>query len=94
MPGSAIDGIDALYSTVQMPSGIPVATLAIGKAGAKNAAYLSVQMLALNNESLSAKLAEDRAKQATNLEEDSKKVEVLLKDKSWKPILKLMSFAA
>ena len=78
MPGSAVDGLDALYSTVQMPAGIPVATLAIGKAGAKNAAYLSVQMLALNNENLAAKLIEERAKQAANLEEDSKKIEVLL----------------
>lgn len=79
MPGSAVDGLDALYSTVQMPAGIPVATVAIGKAGAKNAAYLAVQILALNNDNLSAKLAEDRAKQEKNLIEDSKKIEVLLK---------------
>lgn len=82
MPGSAVDGIDALYSTVQMPAGIPVATVAIGKAGAKNAAYLALQMLSLNNESLAAKLVEDRAKQEKNLIEDSKKIEVLLKDKA------------
>ena len=82
MPGSAIDGIDALYSTVQMPGGIPVATVAIGKAGAKNAAYLALQSLALNNESIASKLADDRAKQSEALIEDSKKIEVLIKEKA------------
>lgn len=82
MPGSAIDGIDALYSTVQMPGGIPVATVAIGKAGAKNAAYLALQILALNNESIASKLADDRAKQSEALVEDSKKIEVLIKEKA------------
>lgn len=79
MGGSAVNGIDALYSTVQMPAGMPVATLAIGKAGAKNAAYLAIQILALSDDSLSTKLAEDRAKQEKSLEEDSKKIEVLLR---------------
>ena len=82
MPGSAIDGIDALYSTVQMPGGIPVATVAIGKAGAKNAAYLALQILALNNESIASKLTDDRAKQSEALIEDSKKIEVLIKEKA------------
>lgn len=82
MPGSAIDGIDALYSTVQMPGGIPVATVAIGKAGAKNAAYLALQILALNNESIASKLVDDRAKQSEALIEDSKKIEVLIKEKA------------
>jgi phosphoribosylaminoimidazole carboxylase PurE protein len=44
---SPLKGLDALYSTVQMPSGVPVATMAIGKAGAKNAAILAAQILAL-----------------------------------------------
>ena len=82
MPGSSVGGVDALYSTVQMPGGIPVATVAIGKAGAKNAAYLALQILATNNENLSAKLEEDRTKQEKNLIEDSKKIEVLIKEKS------------
>lgn len=82
MPGSAIDGIDALYSTVQMPGGIPVATVAIGKAGAKNAAYLALQILALCNDSIASKLADDRAKQSEALIEDSKKIEVLIKEKA------------
>ena len=47
MPGGSLNGVDALYSTVQMPGGIPVATMAIGKAGAKNAGLFAVQILAL-----------------------------------------------
>jgi len=49
MPGGALNGVDALYSTVQMPAGIPVATMAIGKAGAKNAGIFAVQILALTD---------------------------------------------
>jgi 5-(carboxyamino)imidazole ribonucleotide mutase len=52
MPGGALNGVDALYSTVQMPGGIPVATMAIGKAGAKNAGIFAVQVLALSDASL------------------------------------------
>jgi len=48
--------VDALYSTVQMPAGVPVATVAIGSAGAKNAAVLAVQMLALADRALALKL--------------------------------------
>ena len=65
-----------------MPGGIPVATVAIGKAGAKNAAYLALQILALNNENIASKLADDRAKQSEALIEDSKKIEVLIKEKA------------
>jgi 5-(carboxyamino)imidazole ribonucleotide mutase len=53
-----LGGIDALLSTVQMPGGVPVATVAIGKAGAKNAAILAVQILALSDETLASKLAD------------------------------------
>lgn len=56
----ALDGLDALLSTVQMPGGIPVASVAIGKAGAKNAGYLAVQMLATSDESLHQKLRAER----------------------------------
>lgn len=52
------NGMDALLSTVQMPPGVPVATVAIGKAGAKNAAVLAVQILALSDETLAKKLAD------------------------------------
>ena len=61
LEGSALNGVDALYSTVQMPAGIPVATVAIGSAGAKNAAVLAAEILALTDDSLSGKLAEFRA---------------------------------
>jgi 5-(carboxyamino)imidazole ribonucleotide mutase len=78
MPSGMMDGLDALLSTVQMPGGMPVATLAVGKAGAKNAAYLALQILALSDEELKAKLEEDRIAQAKKVEMDSKEVEVRL----------------
>jgi 5-(carboxyamino)imidazole ribonucleotide mutase len=59
-----LSGLDALLSTVQMPSGVPVATVAIGKAGAKNAAVLAVQILALSNKALAGKLSKLKATQA------------------------------
>ncbi|HEB9344696.1 TPA: 5-(carboxyamino)imidazole ribonucleotide mutase [Campylobacter coli] len=78
MPGSALASMDSLFSTVQMPGGIPVGTLAVGKAGAKNAAYLAMQILALNDEALAEALKQDRKNQEENLISDSKSVEVLL----------------
>ncbi|WP_024791206.1 5-(carboxyamino)imidazole ribonucleotide mutase [Lebetimonas sp. JS032] len=78
MPSGMMDGLDALLSTVQMPGGMPVATLAVGKAGAKNAAYLALQILALSDEELNAKLEEDRISQAKKVEMDSLEVEVKL----------------
>lgn len=60
MPGGALNGVDALYSTVQMPAGIPVATMAIGKAGAKNAGIFAVQIIALGNAPLTEALKEFR----------------------------------
>jgi 5-(carboxyamino)imidazole ribonucleotide mutase len=80
MAGSAINGIDALFSTVQMPSGMPVATVAIGKTGAINSAYLAMQILALSNEELFVKLQEDRVKKAKQVEADSKDIEVLISE--------------
>ncbi len=55
-----LQGMDALLSTVQMPGGIPVACVAVGKPGAKNAAYLAAQMLALSDPDLVARLKEER----------------------------------
>jgi 5-(carboxyamino)imidazole ribonucleotide mutase len=52
LPGGALNGLDALYAMVQMPGGIPVATMAIGKAGAKNAGLFAVQLLALGSPDL------------------------------------------
>ena len=59
----ALKGMDSLLSIVQMPAGIPVGTLAIGKAGAINAALLAAAMLASGDEGLAGRLAEWRAKQ-------------------------------
>lgn len=78
MSGINLASMDSLFSTVQMPRGIPVATLAIGKAGAVNAAYLAVQILALNDENLALALQKDRQAQENQLIADSKSVEVLL----------------
>lgn len=58
LPASELSGVDALYSIVQMPPGIPVATVAIGKAGAINAAVLAVEILALQDVELKRKLEE------------------------------------
>jgi len=68
MPGGALNGVDALYSTVQMPGGIPVATMAIGKAGAKNAGLFVVQILALNDERLAEALKEYRREMEEEVE--------------------------
>jgi 5-(carboxyamino)imidazole ribonucleotide mutase len=59
----ALSGMDSLLSIVQMPGGVPVGTLAIGKAGAVNAALLACAILALTDEALAARLAEFRARQ-------------------------------
>jgi phosphoribosylaminoimidazole carboxylase PurE protein len=70
--GGGLGGLDALLSTVQMPPGVPVATVAIGKAGAKNAAVLAVQILALSDRELAAKLGEFKKTQAKKvIEKDS-----------------------
>jgi len=58
LAGGIEDGMDALLSTVQMPKGVPVATMAVGKAGAINAAILSAEILSLNNSNLIEKLRE------------------------------------
>ncbi|MBO4300723.1 MAG: 5-(carboxyamino)imidazole ribonucleotide mutase [Desulfovibrio sp.] len=59
--GTALCGMDALFSTVQMPPGYPVATVALDKAGARNAAWLAAQILALSDPELEARLMEERA---------------------------------
>lgn len=56
LDATSLNGLDALLSTVQMPGGVPVASMAIGKAGAKNAALFAVRMLALNDKTLAEKL--------------------------------------
>ncbi len=78
MKGGAMDGMDAMLSTVQMPAGMPVATVAMGKAGAVNAAYLAMQILALEDDDLKIKLEEDRILKAKKVESDSSDIEVRL----------------
>jgi 5-(carboxyamino)imidazole ribonucleotide mutase len=76
---ASLDGLDALLSTVQMPGGIPVATVAIGRAGAKNAAYLAAQIMATRDSSLSAKLRADRAANAEAVYEKDRALQEQLK---------------
>lgn len=67
-----LQGFDALLSTVQMPGGIPVASVAIGKAGAKNSAYLAAQILALSNPALAKKLQQERADNVIEIQKKDK----------------------
>jgi 5-(carboxyamino)imidazole ribonucleotide mutase len=78
MESGPLRGEDALLSTVMMPAGMPVGTLAIGKAGAVNAAYLAIQIMALQDDELRVKLQEDRISKAKKVELDSSEIEVIL----------------
>lgn len=71
---TAMNGLDALLATVQMPGGIPVATMAIGKAGAKNAGLFAAEILALGDKRLAQKLKRDRQAQARKVEAKAKKL--------------------
>ena len=71
---SALNGLDALLSTTQMPGGVSVAGMAIGKAGAKNAGVLAVQILALSSKSLHQKLIKYKKDQAKEVERKSRKL--------------------
>lgn len=75
METKALKGIDSLLSTVQMPSGVPVATLAIGKAGAKNAAILAAEILGINNQALRKKLKALKKKLVSAVKEKNKKLQ-------------------
>ena len=65
---TALNGMDALLAMVQMPAGIPVATMAIGKSGARNAGIFAVQMLAIGDDSLNEKLVQFKAEMAAGVE--------------------------
>ncbi|PYP87626.1 MAG: 5-(carboxyamino)imidazole ribonucleotide mutase [Blastocatellia bacterium AA13] len=80
LSGSALNGIDALYSTVMMPAGVPVATVAIGKAGATNAGLLAAQILAVSDEALRAKLVEYKRGLAEKVEARSREAKKRLKN--------------
>ena len=75
MPGGPGGGLDALLSTVQMPGGIPVATVALGKAGARNAAYLAARILALGDDALAERLRSHRESMARQVLDDAAAVE-------------------
>lgn len=81
LKGGILDGLDALLSTLQMPSSMPVATMAVGKAGAINAAYLATQILSLNDENLAQKLRQDRLEKQEKVAQDSASIEILLNSK-------------
>ena len=68
MEGGPLKGFDALLSTVQMPAGVPVASVAIGKTGARNAAYLAAQILALADAGLAERVAADRRADAERVQ--------------------------
>ena len=74
METKALKGIDSLLSTVQMPGGIPVATVAIGKAGAKNAAILAAEILGINNAALRKKLKTLKKKLVDTVKKKNKKL--------------------
>ena len=76
MKGGAMDGLDALLATVQMPSGIPVATVALN--GAKNAAVLAAQILAVSDDELAAKLDEARVRMAAQIAEKEARLQAEL----------------
>ena len=75
LEGSALKGLDALLATVQMPAGVPVATMAIGKAGAKNAAILAAQILARKDSAVADRLRQHKKTMAAAVEESSREVE-------------------
>jgi len=75
MASGSLQGVDALLSTVQMPPGIPVATVGIGSAGAKNAALLAVEILALQDKDLVKKLADHKIKLAKDAQGKNQKLQ-------------------
>jgi 5-(carboxyamino)imidazole ribonucleotide mutase len=72
---SALNGLDSLLSMVQMPGGVPVGTMAIGTAGARNAAIFAVQILALSDEELNGKLTQHRIQQAKQVQQKDARVQ-------------------
>ena len=74
---SPLSGLDSLLSTVQMPPGVPVATMGVGKSGATNAGFFAIQILALSDEKLTGKLTEYKEQLEKSVAEKSKKVQEL-----------------
>src|ERR1700685_3972245 len=80
IPSTALNGLDSLLATVQMPAGIPVATVAIGKPGATNAGILAAQILGLSSASLAKKLEAHKETLANGVEEKSKKMQSAMEE--------------
>ena len=78
IPSTSLNGMDSLLATVQMPAGIPVATVAIGKPGATNAGILAAQILALSDTGVAEKLGAHKEKLARGVEEKSRKLKATL----------------
>jgi phosphoribosylaminoimidazole carboxylase PurE protein len=78
LPSTSLQGMDSLLATVQMPAGIPVATVAIGKPGATNAGILAAQIIALADATVAKKLNDHKEKLAKGVEEKSKKLKAAL----------------
>jgi len=79
LPGSDLNGLDALLATVQMPPGVPVATVAVGKMGARNAGYLAISILALADRRLARRLEAHKKKMAAEVEERSSRLPAALR---------------
>lgn len=77
LKGGALDGLDSVLSTLQMPAAMPVGTLALGKAGAINSAYLAAQILAIEDQEIFNKLQSDRKEKEQKVINDSKEIEKL-----------------
>ncbi len=80
MDGGPLNGQDALLSTVQMPGGIPVAGMAIGRAGAKNAGYLAAQILAVSDESAGERIRAERAENIEHINRKDAKLQLALRN--------------
>src|ERR1700747_2762907 len=80
IPSTSLQGMDSLLATVQMPAGIPVATVAIGKPGATNAGILAAQMIGLGDAAIAKKLEEHKKKLAQGVEEKSRKLKASAKE--------------
>src|SRR3982750_674833 len=78
IPATSLNGMDSLLATVQMPAGIPVATVAIGKPGATNAGILAAQILGLSTAGIAKKLEDHKEKLANSVDEKSRKLKITL----------------
>ena len=78
IPATSLNGMDSLLATVQMPAGIPVATVAIGKPGATNAGILAAQIIGMGSDAVDKKLTAHKEKLANGVEEKSKKLRLTL----------------